>query len=94
VAQFEHLSPENDKNHESNDRRLLVSKFGFERAASKEQTREPTVRPAAVYVVTLCSVWCHTPFQHSSNYTPHTSRRSAPCTHTHMRTHTLCTRSV
>jgi len=49
VAQFEHLSPENEKNHESNDRGQLVSKFGFERAASKEQTRGgPTVRPAAV----------------------------------------------
>lgn len=37
MDQFEHLSPENEKNHEGNDRGHLVSKFGFERAASKEQ---------------------------------------------------------
>jgi hypothetical protein len=35
VAQFEHLSPENEKNHERNDRGQLVSMFGFERAGLK-----------------------------------------------------------
>lgn len=48
AAQFKHLSPENEKNHERNDRGQLVSKFGYEGAASKEQTWGPTVRPAAV----------------------------------------------